>query len=487
MAVLDWLNLQRPQATAMSGSGGEVGYAAFARLVDTTADWLTAQGALPGQRIGVSLGSGPMRAWLNHLAVLRMGASCVSLGPAFAAQLEAIGGVDLVVARDADPGLTDFSGKVLRFNRDALAAAASGASRKSDGRSTPCGSRITTTSGTTGRPKGVLWDAETIARRVSATIDTLGISPDTTLFSLLGIDTAGGFRYPLATWQAGGSVLLAATRPEDAWAERALGRCNLLLASPASLRAWVRSGQPLRPGRAQRRVVCAGGRLAVGLRDQVLDVLAGRIDIAYGSTETGSIAMGDARIIDRHPGAVGYALPGVQIQIVDDEDTPVAAGLSGRVRVRSPNMVQGYWSAAGETASACFRDGWFLPGDIGCLEHDGLLVIHGRDGDTLNLGGSKIELGPLEQAIGELDAVSDCCALSVPGNDGDRLAVVVACADDTDLGALRHTIRAARPDLPQFTLVRLASIPRNAMGKVPRLALAQRIAQLGGLRGDVGA
>jgi acyl-coenzyme A synthetase/AMP-(fatty) acid ligase len=120
------------------------------------------------------------------------------------------------------------------------------------------------------------------------------------------------------------------------------------------------------------------------------------------------------------------------------------------------------------------------------MEADGLLLIHGRDGDTLNLDGRKIELGPIEQAVGEMADVTDCCALCVRTDRGDRLAIVVSCPDNTDLEALARSIRHTIPSLHRFTLVHLPQIPRNAMGKVPRLALGRRIEQTSAFRAKNG-
>jgi len=481
-SLLDWLRTDRPGKTAIAGPEGEIGYATLADMVDSTCAWLQAGGVSPSNRVGVSLSGGPTRVWLNHLAVMRIGATCISLNEAFSAQIDAIGGVDFVVAHEGEPALQHFPTRVLAFNRDSFDAypgnnAWATAVGPSDG------SRLMTTSGTTGRPKGVLWDHQTASRRVTA---TLGISAETKLFPMLGIDTAGGFRYPLATWQAGGTVLSASVLPDSPSGVKAIETCNLMLASPAILRAWLRTERTPFYGRDKRRVVCAGGRLAIKLREQIHETLAARIDIAYGSTEAGSIARGDASIVDRHPGAVGYALPGVTIEIVDDGGLPVEAGAIGRVRVRSPNMVHHYWHAEGEVEAECFREGWFYPGDIGTMEADGLLVIHGRDGDTLNLDGRKIELGPIEQAVGEMADVTDCCALCVRTDRGDRLAIVVSCPDNTDLEALARSIRHTIPSLHRFTLVHLPQIPRNAMGKVPRLALGRRIEQTSAFRAKNG-
>ena len=89
------------------------------------------------------------------------------------------------------------------------------------------------------------------------------------------------------------------------------------------------------PGRAGRTIVVLGGRLPVAVRDAALATACAPLLISYGSTETGSIALGDQQLIDRHPGAVGFVRDGVSVEIVDAARKPVAAGEPGLVRVKA--------------------------------------------------------------------------------------------------------------------------------------------------------
>jgi long-chain acyl-CoA synthetase len=143
----------------------------------------------------------------------------------------------------------------------------------------------------------------------------------------------------------------------------------------------------------------------------------------------------------------------------------------------SPCMVHGYVLGA-ETSADVFRDGWFYPGDEGVLEADGFLAILGRSGDVLNIGGMKISVADIETALDGLAGVKDHCVLVLNLDNEDRLAVVVAHDDEIDKAELHRWIDARMTTRLPFTLVNVPFIPRNAMGKVARQELAEKISHV---------
>jgi acyl-CoA synthetase (AMP-forming)/AMP-acid ligase II len=342
--------------------------------------------------------------------------------------------------------------------------------------------RLNLTSGTTGRPKFIAWDAEMIARRADQVADSSLISAETRLFPLLHLRTTAGFRYPLAVWAAGGCVLLPQAREGFDRDREALPATSLMISSPPQLKERLAGIRGDWPSRNERTIVLLGGRLPVTVRDVALQRACARLLVSYGATETGSIALGDHQIIDRHPGAVGFVRPGAEVEIVDSEGGLVAAGQPGLVRMRTDMMVSDYEMDSSSTGGGHFRDGWFYPGDIGRLYDDGLLAIDGRTGDTLNLGGWKISANDLETKVAELPGIQDVCAVAMQLPEGDRLTFGIVCSDDLDLKALNDRIQTILVRRRPFHLIRLPSIPRNAMGKIPRALIASRLAALYGAK-----
>ena len=168
------------------------------------------------------------------------------------------------------------------------------------------------------------------------------------------------------------------------------------------------------------------------------------------------------------------------VEIVDQHKQPVAAGEPGLVRVRTALMSHAYDGTAPGKASGHFDGDHFFPGDIGRLFDDGLLAIEGRAGDTFNVGGWKVNAAELEAKLAFLPGVDDLVTCVMALDEGDLLTIAVVTGDKVDLKAVAELIRAKLPKGRVFHLVRIRSIPRNAMGKVPRAMIADKLTALYG-------
>ena len=337
--------------------------------------------------------------------------------------------------------------------------------------------RLNMTSGTTGSPKFISWDGKMIEARVAQVADGLAIGSDTVLYPLLHIRTTAGFRYPLAVWRAGGCVLLP-DDPDVCIRDQALGQSTLIPTSPVQLAERVRKFTDPWAGRDARTIIVLGGRLPPAIRDEALGHACANLLVGYGSTETGSIALGPANMIDRHGGAVGFVRDGVTVEIVDNARAPVTAGDPGVVRIRTKVMSPGYETTAPGTESSHFEGGYFYPGDIGRLFDDGLLAIEGRLSETLNIGGWKVSAPELESKLSFLPGVDDLAVCVMPLAEGDLLTIAVVTHDNVDLRPVAELIQSKLPKGRTFHLVRLQSIPRNAMGKIPRSMIAGKLTEL---------
>ncbi len=465
-----------PERTAVRIGTEDLSYQRFGDDIGRMSHWLEQQGLQPSQRIGICL-SPDYWNWVLHLAALRLGLAVFSCRQAEVAALQKWLNLDLVVGDHAVPPMGDVPywrrlvlDSLLPLSQqwgDSVAVAAV------PGVEVQC-SRLVVTSGTTGKPKSVQWNHDQTLQRVALVHAGLTQGAQTRLHSLQHIGTTGGFRYPLATWQAGGCVLLngLTDKIEAVWIS--LSQSTMLSMAPAILRSLLVKWPGQWPGQAGREVTLGGGRLPLAMRDDALTRMCSKISLTYGSTETGSIANGDAGLIERHPGAVGFVRGVAKVQIVDAQDQPLPHGQSGVVRVASPYMVHAYINGA-DASAAVFRDGWFYPGDEGVLEADGFLAILGRMGDVLNLGGMKLSVADMETALDGHAGVKDHCVLVLSLDKEDRLAVVVVHDAEVDKAELQRWVRARIPKTVSFTLVNMPLIPRNDMGKVVRRELADKI------------
>ncbi len=178
-------------------------------------------------------------------------------------------------------------------------------------------------------------------------------------------------------------------------------------------------------------------------------------------------------------GAVGYAYPGVEIQIVGDGDLPLPAGQEGSIRIRSMQNASGYLDDLPATASA-FRDGWVYPGDLGILEPDGLLRVTGRAAEVIDRGGARINPHEIEAAMMALGGVTEVAVFGATERAVDGAVVTLLCAaivpiEPFDYKAFTRRCRERLGrDSPVF-IIGMKQIPLNSSGKVHRQEL-ERIA-----------
>ena len=483
MAIVETLAAQPADRVAVRVGDLAIGYGRLAADVLTAAAVLAAKGVGPGTKAGIRAGAvsnGHSYAnWIAHLASLHLGAAHVSVvEPAAVGAAVQAGMIDLAIG--ASGSLDDIPPALKRVEFDCDPARPPETALDAPPGDEASAARINLTSGTTGKPKFLVWDSAMIAARVAQVGEGLELGPDTILYPLLHIRTTAGFRYPMAVWWAGGCVLLPDDLEPRARDEAALSVSTLIAASPVQLGERVQLFPDVWAGRANRTIIVLGGRLPGAVRDAALATACATLLISYGSTETGSIALGDSNLIDRHAGAVGFVRDGVTVEIVDPDRHSVAAGELGMVRVKAVLMSAGYIEIVPGRASSHFDGGYFYPGDSGRLFDDGLLAIEGRLGDTFNVGGWKVNAVDLEAELALLPGVDDLAACVMPLAEGDLLTFAVVTRDNVDLVAVAERIRAKLPTGRSFHLVRIQSIPRNAMGKIPRAMIANKLTELYG-------
>jgi acyl-CoA synthetase (AMP-forming)/AMP-acid ligase II len=448
-------------AIAVVTGEGQVSYGEFRADVERATASLGAHGIGPGSTVGIHFGpfrhSDDYGAWVAHVAAMRVGAAHASVYDARSLS-EILNHAPLDAIVGCKPQGFDQDIKIIEIDSP---PATKKAVADQEGQAV----RLNLTSGTTGTPKIVRWDSAMMAARVDQLSDLGVIGPDTLLDSHLAPRTTAGFRYPLATWIAGGSVLLS-SRGEFDDLDRAT-QATLCACSPFQLQR-MRARNVRWPNRGARTIVTLGGRVPPGLRDWALANLAGKVIISYGSTEAGNVAHGDAMATDRHPGAVGWIRKDAEVQIVDSDGKRLGPGEVGRVRLRTDVLVRASDRPDGKD------DEWFEPGDIGVIFEDGLFAIGGRGSDVLNVSGVKISAVDLESKLSALDRVLDASVAAASGTAGDLLLVCLVLDRGVAPGSLLPPVTRIVAGVP-FRMFSVRSIPRNAMGKVDRRRLIEQV------------
>jgi malonyl-CoA/methylmalonyl-CoA synthetase len=189
----------------------------------------------------------------------------------------------------------------------------------------------------------------------------------------------------------------------------------------------------------------------------------------YGMTETGMNSSNPYEG-ERRGGTVGMPLPGVEVRIVDDEDNALAAGETGHIQVRGPNVMSGYWKLPEKNKEEFTADSFFRTGDLGAYDARGYLSIVGRAKDLVISGGYNVYPKEIELLLDELPGVRESAVFGVPHADfGEAVTAAIVLATGASLTE-KQVIDHVKARLANFKVpkrvVFLNDLPRNAMGKV---------------------
>jgi acetyl-CoA synthetase len=202
----------------------------------------------------------------------------------------------------------------------------------------------------------------------------------------------------------------------------------------------------------------------------------------YGQTECNMVVSSCDAWFAARPGAIGRAVPGHDIRIVDDQGVPVPTDAVGNIAVRSPDPVMflGYWNNPSATAEK-FAGAYLLTGDLGCMDADGFIHYVGRNDDVITSAGYRIGPGPIEDCLLGHPAVKLVAVVGVP--DPTRTEVVkafVVLADGfTASASLTRELqdhvrmRLAAHEYPRLVEY-IDSLPMTSTGKIIRRELRTR-------------
>jgi malonyl-CoA/methylmalonyl-CoA synthetase len=344
------------------------------------------------------------------------------------------------------------------------------------------------TSGTTSRPKGVVWTHRGLAAQIGTLVEAWGWGPADRALHVLPLHHVHGIVNVLlcALWAGAACEMLPRFTAEAVWRRLASGEVTVFMAVPTIyarlLAAWEAAPAATRRrwsegARRLRLMVSGSAALPVQTLERWREATGHTLLERYGMTEIG-MALSNPLAGERVPGAVGRPLPGVEVRLVDEAGRAVAEGEPGQLLVRGPGLFREYWRRPEETAEA-LRDGWFQTGDVAVVEAGVYRILGRQSQDIIKTGGYKISALEIETVLRDHPAIADCAVVGLPDPEwGERVAAAVVLAPGAaalDLESLRTWARErlAPYKLPALLEV-VADLPRNAMGKVVKPELVHR-------------
>jgi malonyl-CoA/methylmalonyl-CoA synthetase len=449
---------------------------------------LTQLGAAPGDRVVVQVGKSPAAVAL-YLACLRGGFVLVPLNTAYTAnELEYFIGDATPAVVVCDPqreheiaGLLPPATVLASLDGGAHDLAALGHTTKNStgvlSRSTQDVAAILYTSGTTGRSKGAMLSHGNLASNAMALHKLWGFRQGDVLLHALPIFHVHGLFVALNIAMLNGSRILFLEKFATETVLAKLPGATVMMGVPTFYTRLLASPDFKPVHFAHMRLFISG---SAPLTEQTFLQFESRTGMRilerYGMTETGMITSNPLKG-ERIAGTVGFALPGVDVRVCDEQGKPRAAGEVGVVEVRGPNVFLGYWKMPEKTAEEFRPGGWFVTGDLGQLDSTGRLSIVGRAKDLIISGGFNVYAKEVELCLDAMSEIAESAVIGVPHPDLGEAVVAICVATSLPPPDSKELLQAAANQLAAFkrpkAIIFTGELPRNAMGKVQKNQLRE--------------
>lgn len=339
------------------------------------------------------------------------------------------------------------------------------------------------TSGTTSRPKGVLWTHANglWSARVSAAHE--GLRPDDVhlVYMPLFHTNAMGYSVLTSLWTGGRFVLLPKWSTSRFWDISVAHGCTWVSLMGLSTRAVLASTPP-----AEHSYRVFGG----GASSPLLEEKCGVDTVAWwGMTETVSHGtISDGRPSDV-PGNMGRPALEYEIEVRRADGTPAAVGESGELvirGVRGVSLFAEYWNNPEATAAAFDAAGWMSTGDLVRVNPDGTLSFLDRVKDMLRVGAENVAASEIERVVQEIVGAAEIAVVGRPDPSLEEVPVVFVVDEDPEPGLAERIIDGCRDRLADFKVPRevffVSALPRSTISKIHKVELRTVLGDDGDLR-----
>ena len=226
-------------------------------------------------------------------------------------------------------------------------------------------------------------------------------------------------------------------------------------------------------------VICGGAPLPVELAQAFMRRYPCRIREVYGLTEASGLGTANRRTEPYRPGSAGRTYMNTELRIVGDDDQPLPSGERGEICLRGPIVMQGYHNHPAESEQI-LRGGWLHTGDVGYLDDDGFLFVVDRKKDMIIRGGENIYPAELEAVLHGHPAVAEAAVVGVPdslyGENVVAFVVTKTGAKLSETEVIEHVCRQVARFKAPSQVYFLTALPKSSIGKILRRVLREKAA-----------
>lgn len=331
------------------------------------------------------------------------------------------------------------------------------------------------TSGTTGKPKGAVMTQANLVFSTETLTEYWGFSANDVLLHILPLFHTHGLFVAVHCVIASGASMILLDAFDPVKVIHYLPQCTVLMGVPTHYVRLLASADFTRDVTSNIRLFTSGSApMLTTTHAEFNDRTGHTILERYGMTET-CMLTSNPLVGQRKPGTVGLPLPGVNVRIVDVDDTG-----TGSIQVNGPNVFSGYWRRPELQSTEFTEDGWFITGDLGRFDKDGYVEIVGRSKDLVISGGLNVYPKEVEGVLDGFDGIRETAVIGVPDPDFGEAVVAAVILDEGSTLTSDEIRMLARQELAAFKVPKrvfvLEELPRNAMGKVEKARLRQELA-----------
>jgi malonyl-CoA/methylmalonyl-CoA synthetase len=334
------------------------------------------------------------------------------------------------------------------------------------------------TSGTTGKPKGVVHTHASFAAQINCLVQAWEWTENDSILHFLPLHHTHGIINKLfcSLWSGAHCVMLEKFDVEIVWKKIVAEKFSLFMAVPTVysklIQFWENQNEETKEKYSEackkfRVMISGSAALAVPVLEKWKAISGHVLLERYGMTEIG-MCLSNPLHGERKPGFVGMALPGVEVRVKDFTDD--TEGRTGELEVSGLNVFKEYWKKPEETKKSFTKDKWFRTGDMVEVHNENYKIVGRLSTDIIKCGGYKTSALEIESVLLEHLLIRECCVVGLPDETwGEKVAAVVVLKnnDQLTLDELREwgKDKLANYKLPSILKI-VEELPRNVMGKV---------------------